>query len=79
MTSRLSSHAGQQPMLPTTRAEADSRPALLWSSKRARRGSLSAPLLTTGLLLWWAYCYAHLAMGAPEHPPLRAAQPDVGA
>ena len=128
MTSRLSSHAAQQPVRPTTRA-GDSRlvrhrprtgagplpatyfwalaalvvvattygllaedayrlvpeltretwraqdalslslvPVLLWSSRRARRGALSAHLLTTGLLLWWAYCYAHLAMGAPLNP-----------
>lgn len=40
-------------------------PVMLWSSRRARLGSLSAHLLTTGIVLWWAYCYAHLSIGAP--------------
>jgi hypothetical protein len=43
-------------------------PVLLWSSRRARAGSLSSHLLTTGIVLWLAYCYAHLAIGAPLNP-----------
>lgn len=43
-------------------------PVLLWSSRRSRAGSLSAHLLTTGIVLWWAYCYAHLSIGAPLNP-----------
>ncbi|WP_353508961.1 hypothetical protein [Intrasporangium sp.] len=43
-------------------------PVLLWSSRRARAGSLSGHLLTTGIALWLAYCYAHLSIGAPLNP-----------
>jgi hypothetical protein len=43
-------------------------PVLLWSNRRSRDGSLSAHLLTTGIVLWWAYCYAHLSIGAPLNP-----------
>ena len=43
-------------------------PVLLWSSRRARAGSLSCQLLTTGITLWLAYCYAHLSIGAPLNP-----------
>ena len=43
-------------------------PVLLWSSRRARSGSLSGHLLTTGIALWLAYCYAHLSIGAPLNP-----------
>jgi hypothetical protein len=43
-------------------------PVVLWSSRRARARSLSAHLLTTGIALWWAYCYAHLSIGAPLNP-----------
>ena len=43
-------------------------PVLLWSSRRARAGSLSGHLLTTGIVLWLAYCYAHLSIGAPLNP-----------
>lgn len=43
-------------------------PLLLWSSRRARTGSLSAHLVTTGILLWVAYSYAHLSIGAPLNP-----------
>ncbi|HEX6325313.1 MAG TPA: hypothetical protein VFZ72_01980 [Jiangellaceae bacterium] len=43
-------------------------PVVLWSSRRARAGLLSAHLLTTGIALWWAYCYAHLSIGAPLNP-----------
>lgn len=40
-------------------------PVLLWSSRRARAGSLSGHLLTTGISFWLTYCYAHLSFGAP--------------
>lgn len=43
-------------------------PVLLWSSRRARAGSLSGHLLTTGIVLWLTYCYAHLSFGAPLNP-----------
>ncbi|HEU4514550.1 MAG TPA: hypothetical protein VFR87_15695 [Nocardioidaceae bacterium] len=43
-------------------------PVILWSSRRARARSLTAHLLTTGIALWWAYCYAHLSIGAPLNP-----------
>lgn len=43
-------------------------PVLLWSSRRGRAGSLSCQLLTTGIMLWLAYCYAHLSFGAPLNP-----------
>ena len=43
-------------------------PVLLWSSRRARAGSLSGHLLTMGIVLWLAYCYAHLSIGAPLNP-----------
>jgi hypothetical protein len=40
-------------------------PVLLWSSRRARAGSLGAHLVTVGILIWLTYGYAHLAIGAP--------------
>lgn len=43
-------------------------PVLLWSSRRAGAGSLSAHLVATGTLLWWTYGYAHLSIGAPLNP-----------
>ena len=43
-------------------------PLLLWSSRQARNGSLSAHLVTTGILVWMAYCYAHLSIGVPLNP-----------
>lgn len=43
-------------------------PVILWSSRRTRARSLTAHLLTTGIALWWAYCYAHLSIGAPLNP-----------
>lgn len=43
-------------------------PVVLWSGRKARDGSLGAHLLTTGITLWWAYCYAHLSIGAPLNP-----------
>jgi len=43
-------------------------PVLLWSSRRARAGSLSGHLLTTGISLWLTYGYAHLSFGAPLNP-----------
>lgn len=43
-------------------------PVLLVSHRRSCTGSLSAHILTTGIVLWWAYCYAHLSIGAPLNP-----------
>jgi hypothetical protein len=40
-------------------------PVLLWATWRARSGSLSAHLLSVGILIWLTYCYAHLSIGAP--------------
>lgn len=40
-------------------------PVLLWAAWRARAGSLVAHLLSTGILMWLAYGYAHLTVGAP--------------
>lgn len=40
-------------------------PVLLLAAWRARAGSLAAHVVWTGLLVWLAYGYAHLAFGAP--------------
>ena len=40
-------------------------PVLLWATWRARAGSLSAHLVSVGILIWLTYGYAHLAFGAP--------------
>ncbi len=40
-------------------------PVLLWASWRARAGSLSAHLVSVGILIWLTYGYAHLSIGAP--------------
>ena len=40
-------------------------PVLLWATWRARAGSLSAHLVSVGILIWLTYGYAHLAIGAP--------------
>jgi hypothetical protein len=40
-------------------------PVLLWATWRARAGSLSAHLVSVGILTWLTYGYAHLAIGAP--------------
>ena len=40
-------------------------PVLLWATWRARAGSLSAHLLSVGILIWLTYGYAHLSIGAP--------------
>jgi len=40
-------------------------PVLLWSTWRARAGSLSAHLVSVGILTWLTYGYAHLSIGAP--------------
>jgi hypothetical protein len=40
-------------------------PVLLWATWRARAGSLSAQLVSVGILIFLTYGYAHLALGAP--------------
>jgi len=40
-------------------------PVLLWATWRARAGSLSAHLMSVGILIWLTYGYAHLSIGAP--------------
>ncbi|HSK27843.1 MAG TPA: hypothetical protein VK894_13115 [Jiangellales bacterium] len=40
-------------------------PVLVWAARRAAAGSVRAHLVWLGLLMWVAYCYAHLAFGAP--------------
>jgi len=40
-------------------------PVLLWASRRARAGSLSAHLASVGILIWLTYAYAHLSVGTP--------------
>jgi len=40
-------------------------PVLLWATWRARSGSLSAHLVSVGILIWLTYGYAHLSIGAP--------------
>ena len=40
-------------------------PVLLWATWRARAGSLSAHLVSVGILIWLTYGYAHLSVGAP--------------
>lgn len=40
-------------------------PALLWASWRSRAGSVTAHLVSVGILIWLTYCYAHQSMGAP--------------
>jgi hypothetical protein len=40
-------------------------PVLLWTSWRARAGSLAAHLVSVGILIWLTYGYAHLSIGAP--------------
>ena len=40
-------------------------PVLLWATWRARAGSLSAHLVSLGIMIWLTYGYAHLSIGAP--------------
>jgi hypothetical protein len=40
-------------------------PLLVWAAVRAAKGALRAHVLWVGLQTWIAYCYAHLAIGAP--------------
>jgi hypothetical protein len=40
-------------------------PVLVWAGRRARAGSLRGHLLWLGLVMWLAYCYAHLSFGSP--------------
>jgi hypothetical protein len=40
-------------------------PVLLWATWQARKGSLSAHLVSVGILFWLTYGYAHLSFGAP--------------
>ena len=40
-------------------------PVLLLATWRARTGSLSAHLVSVGILIWLTYSYAHLSIGAP--------------
>lgn len=40
-------------------------PVLLWTTRRARAGSLNAHLVSVGILIWLTYGYAHLSIGAP--------------
>lgn len=40
-------------------------PVLVWAAHRAAAGSLRAHLLWVGVQTWIAYCYVHLAVGAP--------------
>src|SRR5665811_2529190 len=40
-------------------------PVLLWATWRARAGSLSAHLVSVGIMIWLTYGYAHLSIGAP--------------
>ena len=40
-------------------------PLLVWAAVRVAKGSLRAHVLWVGLQTWIAYCYAHLAIGAP--------------
>ncbi len=40
-------------------------PLLVLAWRRARAGSIRAYLVTTGLLMWLAYAYAHLAFAVP--------------
>lgn len=40
-------------------------PLLIWATRRARAASLSAHLVSLGILIWLTYDYAHLAFGAP--------------
>ena len=40
-------------------------PVLLWAGWRARAGSLSAHLVSVGIMIWLTYAYAHLSIGAP--------------
>ena len=40
-------------------------PVLLWATWRARAGSLSAHLVSVGILIWLTYGYAHLSIGVP--------------
>ncbi|HEU4491851.1 MAG TPA: hypothetical protein VFR74_13365 [Jiangellales bacterium] len=40
-------------------------PLLVWAGRRARAGSLHGHLLWLGLVMWLAYCYAHLSFGSP--------------
>jgi hypothetical protein len=40
-------------------------PVLLWATWRARAGSLSAHLVSVGILMWLTYGYAHLSIRAP--------------
>ena len=40
-------------------------PIAVWSGMRARKGSIRGHLVWLGLMLWLAYCYAHLAFGTP--------------
>jgi hypothetical protein len=40
-------------------------PVLLWATWRARAGSLSAHLVSLGIMIWLTYGYAHLSGWAP--------------
>src|ERR1035437_2708095 len=40
-------------------------PVLLWTTWRAGAGSLSAHLVSVGIMIWLTYGYAHLSIGAP--------------
>jgi hypothetical protein len=40
-------------------------PVLVWAGRRAHAGSVHGHLLWLGLVMWLAYCYAHLSFGAP--------------
>jgi hypothetical protein len=40
-------------------------PLLVWAAVRAAKRALRAHVLWVGLQTWIAYCYAHLAIGAP--------------
>jgi hypothetical protein len=40
-------------------------PVLLWVTRRPRAGSLSAHLVSVGILIWLTYGYAHLSIGTP--------------
>lgn len=45
-----------------------SLPLLVFAWRRARAGSVSAYIVATGLLMWLAYAYAHLAFAVPFTP-----------
>ncbi len=43
-------------------------PLLVFAWRRARAGSIRAYVVTTGMLMWLAYAYAHLAFAVPFNP-----------